>query len=298
MMGKLNGGYKFGKKDLTMDQNSRRKFVKRLAALTAFGGVPLLPVTKAEKGIAEGAIHAARASTMETGDYAPPVSPGELKIDYRGMSCFIITASNGTRVITDPFCADDHILHPELEKEPADVVTVSCGNYAHCHVWAVGGMPYIFKRVEPAEINGIKFRGVATRHLEMKDVGPTRPDKNIVVCFEVDGIRICHLGALGHRLSTEQAKEIGMVDILMIPVGGLSTLPLNEADIVCDQLNSKVILPMHYRSERCTYSSWATVDDFLKDKKNAVRFRGFGVKTFKSSNLPSERQIIALGYLH
>jgi len=281
-----------------MAKNSRRIFVKQLTTLAAVSGVPLSPAKRAGKGSEKGNINGTKVPTIGSQEYAPPMSPGELKIDYRGMSCFIITASNGTRIITDPFCADDYILHPELEKEAANVVTVSCGNYAHCYVWAIGGMPYIFKRIAPAEIEGIRFRGVATRHLEMKEVGSTRPDLNIVVCFEVEGMKICHLGALGHRLSDEQAKEIGMVDILMTPVGGVSTLPLKEVDMVCDQLNPKIILPMHFRSERCTYSSWATVDDFLKSKKNALKFRGFGVKTFKSANLPSERQIVALGYPH
>jgi L-ascorbate metabolism protein UlaG (beta-lactamase superfamily) len=290
----LNPEHQSDKGGSDMAHNSRRELVKKLAVLPA----SFLSIKSAETGIMGIRIDDTKSSAMEKQEYVAPVSAGELKIDYRGMSCFIVTASKGMRIITDPFCADDHILHPELGKEPADVVTVSCGNYAHCYVWAVGGTPYIFKRTEPAEMGGIKFRGIATRHLEMKDVGPTRPDTNIVVCFEVEGIKICHLGALGHGLSDEQAREVGKVDILMVPVGGVSTLPIKEADMVCDQLNPKVILPMHYKSERCTYSSWGTVDDYLKDKRNAVKFRGFGVKTFKSSELPSERTIVALGYLH
>lgn len=280
------------------DGKSRRRFMKDLLALSAFSGASFLSFRKNNKRAGPIDIGETHASAMENAEYTASISAGELKIDYRGMSCFIITSSNGVRIITDPFCADNNILHPELGKESADVVTVSCGNYAHCHVWTVGGMPYIFKRTEPAEINGIKFRGIATHHLEMKDVGPTRPDKNIVVCFEVEGIKICHLGALGHKLSDEQAKEIGKLDILMVPVGGVSTLPLKEAEMVCDQLNPKIIMPMHYRSERCTYSYWASVDEFIKDKKNVVKLRGFGVKTFRATELPSERQIIALGYLY
>jgi len=184
--------------DVIMDvKNSRRKFFKQLFALSTFGSASILSF-KRDTGAKIGKLGLTKeAYAMNNPEYDAPLSPGELRIEYRGMSCFLITASNGTRIITDPFIADNQILYPELRKEQADVVTVSCGNYAHCYVWDVGGMPYIYKKTEPAEIKGVKFRGIATRHLEMTDVGRTRPDENIVICLEADGIKVCHLGHWG-----------------------------------------------------------------------------------------------------
>jgi L-ascorbate metabolism protein UlaG (beta-lactamase superfamily) len=95
--------------------------------------------------------------------------------------------------------------------------------------------------------------------------------QNIIICFEVDGIRICHLGALGHKLTDEQVAEIGKVDILMVPVGGRETLPVADATEVCNRLNPQVVFPTKYRSERYDNPSWAYVDEFLEDKKHVLR---------------------------
>jgi len=284
-------------KEEKMAGNSRRRFFKQIAAITAFSGASFLSFKKDKVG-GTVTLGPEEANAMINPDYAMCLSKGRIKIDYFGMSCFLITASNGTRIVMDPFFADLEVLHSELNKEPADIVTVSCGHYAHCYIWSVGGFPYIYQITEPTELHGITFRGVATRHLTMSELAEQDPGDNIVMCFEVDKIKICHLGALGHKLTDEQVKEIGEVDILMVPIGGVSSLPANEAYEVCNQIRPKVIIPMHYRSERCVFPAWGTLDDFLKDKKNVVRLenKGFNQITFTADEIPSETQIIAPDY--
>lgn len=250
--------------------NSRRRFFKQFFALTAFSGFSFFSL-KRNASRKSGILKQTESNAMENPDYAIGRFKNRININYFGLSCFLITSSNGTRIITDPFLADKKVLHSELRNEPADIVTVSCGHYAHCNVFSTGGTPYIFQVTDTTELEGIKFRGIASRHLTMNEVSTQDPGDNLIVCFEVDGIKICHLGALGYKLSDEQIKAIGKVDILMAPVGGVSTLALADVNEVCDQLKPKVILPMHYRSERCNYESWATVDDFVKDKKNVFR---------------------------
>lgn len=280
-------------------QKTRRTFFKHLFALSAFSGASVLSY---KKNVFDkfGHFEVTEAHAMNNPDYAVANSHNRVKIEYFGMSCFLITASSGVRIINDPFYADaeKNVLHPELRHEPADVVTVSCGHYAHCNVSDVGGMPHIYQITEPAELSGIKFRGVASRHLEMKEISSIKPGENVIMCFEIDDIKFCHLGALGHRLSEGQIKQIGKVDILMVPVGGVSTLSLSEADEVCNQLNPKIIIPMHYQSNRCVYPSWATVDDFLINKTNYVVYppKGFGEISFTADELPSETLIVALGF--
>lgn len=249
---------------------ARRTLFKKLFAFSAFSAGSILSF-KNNMFTGIGSLESTEANAMENPDYAIGRSKNRITIDYIGMSCFVITSANGTRIITDPFLADKKILHSQLKKEPADVVTVSCGHYAHCNVSDVGGVPYIYKITGTTELKGIKFRGIASRHLIMHEVAVLNPAENIIICFEVDGIKICHLGALGERLSDEQAKQIGTPDILMVPVGGVSTMPVNVATEVCSRLNPRFILPMHYRSERCLYPEWAGVDEFLKDKKNVLR---------------------------
>lgn len=272
-------------------KNTRRKFFKQLMALSAIGAGSILSLKNILTGkiISFGATH---ADAMDNPDYAAPLSADTIRIKYIGMSCFLITTSKGIKIITDP-CNG-------LGKEPADIVTVSCGHYYHCDVYNVGGFPYIYKKTDPSVVEGITFRGLLTRHLEMAEGQKIRPGDNYVICFEVDGIKVCHLGALGHRLSGDQVKQIGKVDILMVPVGGVSTLPVADAVEVCGKLNPKIIIPMNYRSERSNnYPSWAGVDDFLKIMDmggNITRGGrgGLGVKEFKSTELPSQTQIMVL----
>lgn len=260
--------------------SGRRTFVKQLLALSAFGGASMLSFKRGAASRISG-LGPTEAIAMTNPDYAISRVKNRITIEYYGMSCFVIISSNGTRIITDPFLANGAIyqpqkvkeyklLHSELKKEPADVVTVSCGHYAHCNVWSVGGTPYIYKTTEPNKLHGIMFRGVMSRHLDLTEP-ILKSAQNVIICFEVDGIKICHLGALGHKLSDEQAKQIGKVDVLMVPVGGFETLPVSDANEVCIQLNPGVILPMNYRSERYDNPSWAYVDEFLKGKKNVLR---------------------------
>jgi L-ascorbate metabolism protein UlaG (beta-lactamase superfamily) len=278
----------------------RRTFFKHLLSISAFGAGSLLTLKKNTRNLL-GKIGVKNAHAAGNRDYAMGTSDGIIKIEYVGLSCFIITASNGTRIITDPFVCDKTVLHSGLKKEPADIVTVSCGHYAHCYVYAVGGAPYIYKITEPATLEGITFRGIASRHLTMKEVTIQDPGDNVIICFTIDGIRICHLGALGHVLTDEQVKQIGPVDILMVPVGGVSTLPVADATRVCSQLGPKIVLPMNYRSERLPIEGWATVDDFLADKADVVRCDsnvGSSELEFSLAQLPPETRVMVPRFVY
>jgi len=274
---------------------SRRRFFKQLFSLSAFSAGSILSVNK---NIFTKTINIGPTETYAMGnpDYAMANTDKTVRIEYIGMSCFMIKTSKGIRILTDPYKPEQkNVFHTDLKKEPADVVTISCGHGNHCSAFCVGGIPYIFKRVEPIELHGIKFRGVASRHLAMGENKRMDEGDNFIICFEVDGIKICHLGALGHKLSDDQVKQIGKVDILMVPVGGVSTLPLSDANEVCEQLNPKVIFPMHYKSERCTFPEWCSVDDFIKDKKNVFRCDtvvGSSELEFRADELPSETKIV------
>jgi L-ascorbate metabolism protein UlaG (beta-lactamase superfamily) len=271
------------------DKNSRRRFIKQLLALSAFSAGSMLSLKTGTNSRTAG-LGIAGADAMDNPDFAAPVPDKTIRIKYKGYSCFIITASNGVKIITDPVSA--------LGKEPADIVTVSCGHYNHCDVYWVGGFPYVYKRTEPIKLEGITFRGTATHHLEMDEGRKIRPGDNYVICFEIEGMNICHLGALGQKLSGEQVKQVGRVDILMAPVGGVSTLPVPEVVEVCSSLNPKVVIPMHYKNRQSNDIPGSAVDEFLKlmDKGGNLKGGrgGFGSKDFKSSELPSVTQVIVL----
>ena len=65
--------------------------------------------------------------------------------------------------------------------------------------------------------------------------------------IEMDGVRIAHLGDLGHVISESIVNQIGDIDVLMIPVGGEYTIGANEAAEVARLIEPNVIVPMHYQ---------------------------------------------------
>ena len=94
---------------------------------------------------------------------------------------------------------------------------------------------------------------------------------NTVFLFEVGGLRIAHLGDLGHKLTKAQLNKIGKVDILMIPVGGVYTINGGEAKEVVEQLKPKMyIIPMHYGTP--VYDDLLPPTEFLEDQKNVKKF--------------------------
>ncbi len=211
-----------------------------------------------------------------------------MKIKWLGHSSFMVTSDTGTRIITDPYTTGRILTYGEI-KESADIVTISHGHGDHNNVAAVQGNPKVVKEAVPVKIKGIEFNGIPTYH---DDAGGSQRGNNNIFCFDVDGIRLCHLGDLGHRLDDKQAAELGKVDILLIPVGGGPTIGPDIAAEVCDKLAPKVIIPMHYKNDKCGFTT-SNVDDFLQGKKGVSRLDTSETE-FKRGKLPATTQIIVL----
>ena len=209
-----------------------------------------------------------------------------MKIKYLAHAAFLVTAANGARLVTDPYTTGPGLMLGEIT-ETADVVTVSHEHGDHNNAAAVKGNPKILRAA--GEVKGIKIKAVIAYH---DNIGGARRGKNTVFCFEVDGINVCHAGDLGHELSAEQVNAIGRVDVLMIPVGGNFTIDANGATKVCDQLKPKVILPMHYKTDKIEIPI-AGVEDFLKGKSNVTRSSESEIE-LTSGKLPVSPQIIVL----
>jgi len=209
-----------------------------------------------------------------------------VKIKWLGHASFMITSESGTKIITDPYVVDERLTYGEI-KESADIVTVSHEHTDHSNVAAVKGNPEVVKGT--AKVKGIEFKGIPTYHDD--DKGQQRGE-NTVLCFEVDGMRVCHLGDLGHPLSDKQVADIGKVDILLLPVGGLYTIDAEVATQVCDKLRPKVIIPMHFRNDKCAFPI-AGVDEFLQGKEGVGRPDASEVE-FKQGELPATTKIVVL----
>jgi len=211
-----------------------------------------------------------------------------MKIKWLAHASFLITSDAGIKIITDPYETGGGLSYGEI-KESADIVTVSHDHADHNNVSAVRGNPEVVKGAGTRKVKGIEFKGIPCCHDEAG--GKLRGD-NTIFCFDVDNIRVCHLGDLGHLPSDKQVTEIGKIDILLTPVGGYFTIDAKAATQVSEQLKPKVIIPMHFKTGKCAYPI-ADVEQFLRGKKNISRLDSSEVE-FKNTELPTTTQIVVL----
>lgn len=195
-----------------------------------------------------------------------------MRIRWLGHACFRLETGTGLVVVTDPY---DETVGYTFPETAADVVTVSHDHFDHNHVQAVAGHPLILRGagehsldgLDPRKTEGVQIRGVASFH---DAVGGRQRGGNTIFCFTLEGMRVVHLGDLGHQLTPAQQAEIGPVDVLLVPVGGTYTLDAAGAAQVVEQLRPRVVIPMHYRTKALSFPL-APVDDFLRGKAGVER---------------------------
>ncbi len=195
-----------------------------------------------------------------------------MKIKWFGQSCFMVTAENGTKIVMDPYSnMFGSLAGYKLPEIDANIVTTSHDHSDHNNVGAIKGDFVLFKDSGIFSQAGIGIKGIQTFH---DNASGARRGKNIIYNFTIDGLNVCHCGDLGHMLNPEQIREIGKVDILILPVGGGPTLDASGAAEVMKQLGPSVVIPMHYRTKSMGILGFifGKVDSFItvskKDKKN------------------------------
>jgi len=205
-----------------------------------------------------------------------------MKIKWNGHASFTITAADGTTIVTDPYepgAFDGGIAYGAVD-DHTDVALVSHDHADHNHTASLGGDPQVLTSAGSAK--GVEFAGVATAHDE-KD-GAERGN-NVLFAFTVDGVRIGFMGDLGHQLSDDQLKALGQIDLLLPPVGGVFTLDPDGAAKLIDQVGPKLVIPMHFKTEKCGFPL-ATVDEFAKRMTN-VKKMGASEVEIKKDDLPA-----------
>ena len=208
------------------------------------------------------------------------------RIIWHGQSFFEIISGAGTHVILDPHAIEAY----GRVQVPGDLILMSHLHSDHTQVDVVDDYKKVKtlnalkdakgdgKRVEFNPVNDslkdVKFRDVASFHDNTS--GMTR-GRNGIWIMEMDGLHIVHLGDLGQILTDEQIKQIGPVDVLMVPVGGIYTLNGSDAKKVIEQLKPKrYILPMHYGTR--VFDDLLPLDEFLDGQKPTT------IKKFDATN--------------
>ena len=209
-----------------------------------------------------------------------------MEISYLGHSSFRIKGKNMT-VVTDPYDEKTGKFPKDIE---AQILTISHDHFDHNQKDRVKGEPFVINGPGEYEVGGVSVIGVPTFHDAQ---GGKERGINAVYVIEIDGMRIAHMGDLGHKLSQEQLEEIGSIDVVMVPVGGVFTIDPKDAVEVVRQVDPWIVIPMHYRIEGDTFGKLATLEDFLKEigKPDVLPIPKLVISNDK---LPEEMQVVVL----
>ena len=172
-----------------------------------------------------------------------------MEIVWLGHSCFRIrgraegrASGRETAVVTDPCSPSSGYT---IGKPSAAIVTVSHDHTDHSYVKGVAGQPKVITGPGEYEVEGVFITGVVTYHDAQQD---SDRGNNISFILELENISICHLGDLGHTPTPDQVEALSGTDILLVPVGGHSTIDGATAAEVVSLLEPRLVIPMHYRT--------------------------------------------------
>jgi L-ascorbate metabolism protein UlaG (beta-lactamase superfamily) len=210
-----------------------------------------------------------------------------MEITWLGHSCFKLKGKNGT-VITDPFGSASGY---QLGKVTASIVTVSHDHPGHNFASGVDGEPKVITGPGEYEIAGIFIYGIRTFHDSKK--GEER-GKNMAYLIEIDDIKVCHLGDLGHVPSAAQLDEISDADVLLIPVGGGSSLDAATAIEVVNIMSPTFVIPMHYKTDVST-GELEPPDKFLQEM-GMKEITPVPKLVINKSTMPLDMQTVVLDY--
>jgi L-ascorbate metabolism protein UlaG (beta-lactamase superfamily) len=213
-----------------------------------------------------------------------------MKIQWFGQACFSITSQTGLKLITDPYETglSPRFLYAPVN-ESADIVTVSHSHGDHDNVSAVSGNHVIIRNAGVTTVKGLEIKGVMTFHDKVKGA---ELGTNIIFTFQMDGLRLAHLGDLGHPLSSEQIAELKGTDILFVPAGGGNPQDFQDIIALCHQLQPRLVIPMHFSTIHCLSQKYKAED--LVRLVPGAKIIGDNQVSVTKNNLPASTQLFIL----
>lgn len=178
-------------------------------------------------------------------------------LKYWGHSFFTIHLENGKVIALDPY--GDFYDFPK-RKVRADVCLTSHHHHDHAGLGCLQEGVQVIDSTGMHKLEGASVKGIATWHDEKK--GELRGPNTFYV-VDAEDLRIGHAGDLGHVPTDMQARQIGTLDVLLLPVGGYYTVDAKTAVEVCRKLQPRMVIPMHYRTKYDEEMPISEVNEFL-----------------------------------
>lgn len=185
-----------------------------------------------------------------------------MDIKYIGHSSFFIRTKNA-KIVTDPF--DPASTGLKFPKTEADIVTISHDHKDHNFLSGIKGEPLVL--TWPGEFEKQEVRIYGYRSFHDKNQGADRGE-NVMYKFEAEDYSVLHCGDIGHLLSESLIEEIGNVDVVLIPVGGIYTINPEEAVKMINEIEPSVVIPMHYQTDGlnpAVFEGLSSLSAFLKE---------------------------------
>jgi len=174
-----------------------------------------------------------------------------IKIKWLGHACYKIYFDD-IQCVIDPF-EDGSVPGYKNIDTSADIILASHQHFDH---YGMNSVRQLLRMV-----HGVNVKKVHTFHDEK---GGSLRGENIVHVLDYNGTKIAHFGDIGHVLTQQQIDEIGDVDVALVPIGGTYTVVAEQAKTICQQVNAKIVIPMHYRSSDMGYEVLETTENFEK----------------------------------
>jgi L-ascorbate metabolism protein UlaG (beta-lactamase superfamily) len=224
-----------------------------------------------------------------------------MKLKWWGHACFLITADNGVKIITDPYTPTTSGYRPVTD-EPDIVIMSSDNDSYHCRADLISGQPIVINALEVAQSGGQRVeKGItftAIEAMEALDHREHDPDQNGMYRFVVDGISIGHLGDIGNPLTDQQIAFFAGVDILLSLTGGHPTIALDDLKNVIDEAKPKFVVPMHFRTLRYKPRNTFWIESFLQYFKNEdIDFACDSEVNLTVDMLPSLTRVLVLTHV-
>ena len=212
-----------------------------------------------------------------------------MQLTWYGHSCFLLASESGYSILTDPCDSDTGY---ELHDLVCDAVTISHEHHDHNCLAIVAGSPDVLRAPGEYLPGGIPVTGFSSYHDNAK--GASRGE-NIVFLYQIDGLKVLHLGDLGHMLSDDIIETIGAVDVLLAPIGGVFTINAKTATALADQLKAKVLIPMHYKTPALHFNVEGLEPLLAENAGRRTHFLNSDTATLTSDAL-GERRLLILDY--
>ena len=161
-----------------------------------------------------------------------------MDVTWLGHGCFRLRG-RAAAAVTDPYPPS---IGLKLQRLDGNLVTVSHEHENHNYTQVMRDA-YEIRGPGEYEVAGVSVIGVPTYHDPEKGA---KHGRNTIYLIEIDDVRVCHLGDLGHPLEDSEAEAIASPDVLLVPVGGRTTIDAAQAAAVVRQLEPRFVVPMHY----------------------------------------------------